>query len=70
MIWIVFIVAGVLLLMFLYFMLQCKRMDSNGCSNPIRSYDMGITAVDKNSESLERMKTAFEITDGMFGAYP
>ena len=67
---IIFVVGGVLLLMFLYFMLQCERMDPNGCSDPIRSYDMGITAVDKNSESLERVKTAFEIPNGMFGADP
>jgi hypothetical protein len=45
-------------------------MDPNACSNPICSYDMGITAIDKNSKSLERVKTAFEIPDGMFRAYP
>jgi hypothetical protein len=45
-------------------------MDPNGCGDPIRSYDMGIAAVDKNSKPLERVKTAFEIPDGMFRAYP
>jgi hypothetical protein len=67
--WTVFIIAGVLLLMLLYFMLERKRMDPNACSNPIRSYDMGITAIDENSKSLERVKTPFEIPNGMLRVY-